>query len=431
MVSITDFFSARKGEDGKPEDVGMAVLTLGGDGRDWTNRDTQYSQGYMMNPYVRQACDLYGVRLSSVDHIAYDQDHNDITGTDHPFVQLMDNPRPGMTRHDFLQQIGIYLGIYGEAFVFPHRRATGYDALYLIDPRMITEQTDGMDLAEPVRMWRCSTYIDGQSTFLPEEIIHIRLPDPDMGNVRGLSKMASCGKSVEMMNAIKEWNIATTNNGAKPSMAVKVQHRLTREDRANLKEDLRRGYQGARNAGNGMVLDDGMDVSVLGMTAVEMDYVKGLINSAKEIAISYGIPPEMMGDSANKTYSNAQEASRQIVVNTIRPLLDLVYSSIWGFFRDKPIAKGIGEYTYDEEQLSDYMGVQTDLYTALQAASFLTINDKREKLGYDRIKDPLADQVMLTMADVPLSEYSGGDLDPGATDPDRDDLKALLGDIGL
>lgn len=414
-----------------PQDAGVGVFHLGETVSDWKNPQTQYSEGYLINPYVRQACDLYGVRISSVDHQAYNEVHDDITEKGHRFIELMDHPNPGMSRHDMFNLIGIYLGIYGEAFLYPHRVAMGFDAIYVIDPKLMTAQVNANDLVNPVNSWRCTKYIEGVNTFLPQDLIHIKLPDPDMGNVRGLSKMASCGKNVEMMNAIKDWNIATTNNGAKPSIGLKIPQRLTPEDRNILKAEMRAGYQGTKNAGNGIILDDGKDVSVLGMTAVEMDYQQGLVNAAKEIAIAYGIPPEMMGDSANKTYSNAQEASRQVVVNTIRPLLDLVYSSIWQFFRDEPFANGISEYTYDEEQLSDFIGVQIDLYNALQQASFLTINDKREKLGYDRIEEPLADQVMMGMTDIPLSEYSADDLDPGRNDPSKDDMQALLGNIGL
>lgn len=428
VTDLRDLFSVRPPEPTAVTDASLDVFSTIPGNLDWKDRTTQYREGYLINPYVRQACELYAVRLSSIDHVVYNEAGDDITDSDAPFVKLMENPNKDMSRTDMLARIGTYLGIYGEAFIYPHRTAQGYDALYLIDPTMMTETLNSMDLVNPVASWKCSKFIDGQSVFLPEEIIHIKFADPDMSTVRGLSRMASCGRSVEMMNAIKEWNINTTNNGAKPSIAINIPQRLTSEQRGELKSDLRQGYQGRSNAGNGMILDDGKTVTMMGMTAVEMDYQTGLVNAAKEISIAYGIPPEMMGDSANKTYSNAQEAGRQIVVNTIKPLLNLVYSAIWGFFRDKPIATGIGDYTYDVEQLSDFMGVQTDLYTALQSATYLTANDKRKKLGYDPIEDPLADQLMLTMADVPMSEYSMDDLDPGRKDPDQDDLKVLFGE---
>jgi len=428
-MSMFNFNFLRKSDT--PEtpkgDCGLGVFLLANGELNWKDKSTQYSEGYVRNAFVREACELYAVRLSSIDHIAYGKGGQDITDKDSPFLELMNNPNPKMTRHEMFHLIGLYLGIYGECFIFPHRKATGYDRLYVIDPALMTEMVNSLDLANPVQYWTCTKSVEGQSTFAPEELIHIKFPDPDMDKVRGLSRMVSCGKNIEMMNAIMEWNISTTRNGAKPSIGLKIPQRLTSIQRNDIKEEFRAAYQGARNAGNGIILDDGKDVVTLGMTAVEMDYQQGITNAAKQIAIAYAIPPEMMGDSANKTYSNAQEAARQIVVNTIRPLLDLVYSTIWMYFKDKPIASGIDEYTYDSEQLSDFMGVQTELYTALQSASYLTINDKRAKLGYEPIDNPLADDIMLTMADVPMSEYDSMD-DPGKTDPEKNDLRVLLGE---
>ena len=435
MSTLTDLFrfTRKSAEPPLPQEgQGLGILLLNSTNLDWSSQETQYANGYCKNAYVKRACDIYAVRVSSVDHIVTDQSGNDITDRKEvPFIKLMENPNPGMTRRDFLYSIGLYLAIYGEAFVYPRRIAMGYEGLYLIDPRMLTDIRDTIDFFNPVKYWQCTKNIDGSNQILPEEIIHIKLPDPSMENQRGMSPMRSCAKSIEMQNVIREWNIQVTRNGAKPSVVINSEDYLTEEQMNLLKSDLRSGYQGADNAGNAMLLPKGLTASSLGMTAVEMDYQHGMVMAAREIAISYGIPPEMLADNANKTYSNAQEAAREVVVNTIRPLLDLIYQSLWAFFRDKPIAKGIGEYTYDVEQLTDFMGEQSELYTALQQASFLTINDKREKLGYDRIEDPLADQVMLTMADVPISEYSSDPLDPGRTDPDKDDLNTLLGGIGL
>jgi len=348
MSTLTDLFrfTRKSAEPPLPQEgQGLGILLLNSTNLDWSSQETQYANGYCKNAYVKRACDIYAVRVSSVDHIVTDQSGNDITDR--------------------------------------------------------------------------------------KEVPFIKLPDPSMENQRGMSPMRSCAKSIEMQNVIREWNIQVTRNGAKPSVVINSENYLTEEQMNLLKSDLRSGYQGADNAGNAMLLPKGLTASSLGMTAVEMDYQHGMVMAAREIAIAYGIPPEMLADNANKTYSNAQEAAREVVVNTIRPLLDLIYQSLWAFFRDKPIAKGIGKYTYDVEQLTDFMGEQSELYTALQQAPFLTINDKREKLGYDRIDDDLADQVMLTMADVPISEYSSDPLDPGRTDPDKDDLNTLLGGIGL
>lgn len=428
MSILTEFLTGRKGAPEEPS-PGITFIMFGPS--DWNDRTKQYEQGYKLNAYVARACNLYAVRVSSVDPIAYDENEDDISDSDHPFLKLINNPNPFMTRRDLFHAIGLYLGIYGEAFIYPKRGVLGYEGLYVIDPRMISEACTNTDMLTPVDHWQLSRPIGGQVTLLPEEVIHIKLPDPDMTNVRGMSPMLACSKSIEMQNAIREWNIATTRNGAKPSTVLESTENISTVDKEQLKKDLQAGHQGTNNAGQVMLLPRGLKATSLGMTAVEMDYQQGMVVAAREIAIAYGIPPEMLADNANKTYSNAQEASREVVVNTIRPLLDNIYDAIWQFFKDKPIAKGIKEYTYDVEQLTDFMGVQTDLYTALQSASFLTANDKREKLGYDRIEDPLADQLMMSMSDVPMSEYSAEDLDPGKSNPSKDDLNVLMGNLGL
>lgn len=430
-MSLTDFLLRGRHDPSDPSMQNVGVVILNGGASDWSSQDTQYEQGYKLNAYVARACNLYAVRVSSVDPIAYNEAGDDITGEEHPFLKLMDAPNPYMTRRDLFHAIGLYLGIYGEAYLYPKRGVLGYEGLYVVDPRVIAPVSTSNDVLSPVDYYQLSRPVGGATQLIPEEIIHIKLPDPDCTNPKGLSPMVACSRSIEMQNAIREWNIATTRNGAKPSIVIQVEDYLTKEQMDLLKTDLQNQYGGPNNSGKGMILPKGMTASSIGMTAVEMDYQQGMVVAAREIAIAYGIPPEMLADNANKTYSNAQEASREVVVNTIRPLLDLVYDAIWSFFRDKPIAKGISEYTYDVEQLTDFMGVQTELYTALQSASFLTANDKREKLGYDRIEDPLADQLMLTMSDVPMSEYSADDLDPGRTDPSKDDMQALLGDLGL
>jgi len=428
MSSLIDFFHfSRKSAEIPPDRTDLRVIVLNQTNLDWSSRDTQYTKGFCLNAYVKRACDLYAVRLSSVDPIVYAENGDDISDKANPFTELMDNPNPYQTRRDLFHLIGLYIGIYGEAFIYPKRNALGYDGLYVIDPKILTEVKDSTDLLNPVRYWQVSGIIDGKNQLLPEELIHIKLPDPDMNNVRGMSPMRSCAKSIEMQNVIREWNIQTTRNGAKPSMVINSEDYINGDDLEQMKTDLRNGYQGADNAGAAMILPKGLTASQMGMTAVEMDYQQGMVVAAREIAIAYGIPPEMLADNANKTYSNAQEASREVVVNTIRPLLDLVYQAIWGFFKNKPIASGIGEYTYDVEQLTDFMGVQTELYTALQQASFLTANDKRQKLGYEPIDNPLADELMMSMTDIPMSEFTAEpSLDPGRTDPEKDDLKVLL-----
>lgn len=145
---------------------------------DLTSASAQYSQGYKVNPYIRRACDIYGVRVASIDPILYDMNGDEIEKeSGNRFALLMAHPNPLMSGVELRKRIATSLGIYGEAILYPEKTPTGWNLWYLDSQLMTLEPS--MDLANPVKMWRCSRYINGRNVFNPEEIIHIKLPDPD------------------------------------------------------------------------------------------------------------------------------------------------------------------------------------------------------------------------------------------------------------
>src|SRR5690606_2775153 len=89
-----------------------------------------------------------------------------------------------------------------------------------------------------------------------------------------------------------------------------------------IKKQLRERWSGARNAGLPQLLEGGLDVKVLSLSPSELDWIKSDINQGRKIAIALGVPPELLGDSTNKTYANYQEARAAFYHETILPLMD-------------------------------------------------------------------------------------------------------------
>lgn len=406
----------------KAEDNGNVII-FGADGQeDLTTPSAQFHSGYLKNGYIQRCCDQYGTRISSIDRLYYDDTGEQIPNTsEHPFIKLMENPNPFMTGNELLFNIGRSYGIFGEAFLYPEKTPTGW-TLWFIDPIQMSADVGASDLTEPVKMWRVSKPIHGRATFAPNEIIHIKRASPDVTNPRGVSPMVGCAKSVLMLNAIHDWNTSILNNGGKPYLCLKIPGPITADNRDKLSTELNGRWGGAHNTGKGIVLDNGKELETLGFTATDMDFQTGMRECVREIATAYGEPAEKLADASTRTYSNAVEAAREEIANVIKPLLERIYPAIWAFFKGTNIAKGISNFTYDVEQLTDNMGAQVELYTALQTTTFLTPNEKRAKLGYEPIDNPIADELMLSPTDTPMSDYADVPLDNG------DDLYRLLQD---
>lgn len=410
------FFSRSKKRDTHEDNVNVSTMGIVWGGDKLTTPQGQSINGFQCNPYVRRACDLYGVFVSLPDTLVFDRKGQQIEDPNHPLIKFLNYPNPLMGRNELMTKIGADLGTFGETFLYPVKTIKGVVRLYHFSPANVTVQETG-DEMNPVKMWMISRGANGIMTVAPEDIIHIKLNSTEASTVRGCSPIISSRKSIEMQNAIREWNIAMTKNGAKGSTVIEVPRQLTDQQFERLSGQLQSKHAGASNAGKTMVLDDGKHAVQMGMTAVEMDYVNGTAISAREVSIAYGIAPEVLGDSQNKTYANMGEAYRQTIQTTAVPLLKIVYDALERYLL--PFFPDVGEIMYDVEQINDLMGDQVETYTALEGASYLTPNEKREKLGYEPIQDPVADTLLVPMGAIPIGEMG----EPLINGDDADILK--------
>ena len=195
---------------------------------------------------------------------------------------------------------------------------------------------------------------------------------------------------------------ALMDNGAKPSTIIMDPHTMTRGQFEEFVARLRGDHAGENNAGKAMVLDGGKTVAAAGFNARDMDYATGVTTSGREIAIALGVPPELVGDSANKTYANAAEANKEFALHT--GALSAKVCPVYGVAR-------IG---FDASQIDGMRGDEAAMMSALQASTFLTVNEKRQRLGFEPV--PNGDVILTGMGNVPLDEVAtvpGMDTDQG------------------
>ena len=128
----------------------------------------------------------------------------------------------------------------------------------------------------------------------------------------------------------------------------------------------------------------------------------GIVLTAREIAVAFGVPPENIGDSANKTYANAQEANKEFAMHTVVPLAQMTYEPISAYI--KRYHPDIGSVGFDIEEIDALKGDQTAMMQALTAANYLTINEKRARMSYEDI--PGGDVVLQPLGQAPLDEVA-------------------------
>lgn len=363
------------------------------------NMWSQFVDGFERNPYVFQCINIRAGSVSSVPPVIFDTAGNEITNPEHPLKKLLERPNPRQSWAQFISQVETYLGINGNAFIYPvTTHFSGIRELWCFNSGEVTPVRTNNKF-EPVSAWILN-FGDSTRTVTPDELIHIKLNNSS-DKVFGVSPMYVARINVEMQNAAGVWNKNTLENGARPSLIMKVHGNLTSKQRKELRAEVRNKQQGPENNGNVMIIDDQMDATPNGFTAVEMDFVEGMVMNSRAICVAYNVPSELVGDVANKTYANLAEARSQYAKSCVLPELELIYGELSNYLL--PWYDDVGRMTYDVAQVQDLAGDQTAMYTAITTCDFLTTNEKREIFGYDDVGSD-GDVILTSMSRLPLNE---------------------------
>jgi HK97 family phage portal protein len=195
----------------------------------------------------------------------------------------------------------------------------------------------------------------------------------------GQSPLEAAARAVDIHNASGAWTKALLDNAARPSGALVYAggEDLTEEQRADLREEIERLYQGSNNAGRPMVLSGGLDWKPMSLTPADMDFVEQRNVAAREIALAFGVPPMLLGIPGDATYANYREANSAFWRLTVLPLVNKAAREISGWLGAR-VDGGI------VPELNGVPAFQDDLanqWARIDAASSLTVEEKRRLAG--------------------------------------------------
>lgn len=375
-------------------------------GSGFSTYPSQIRAGYCDNPYIARCVDLIADTVASLEPIVYDVEGNEVQ--EPRLKALLTKPNTLDSWESFAFENVADLVLNGNSFSFAVVTIRGVEEVWPIAPDHVSAETTG-DTMNPVRMWTVSNGT-GAIRVPPERMVHAHRK-LDVDGVFGISPLKPAGRSIRQQTSARKWNQALMDNGAKPSTIIMDPHTMTRGQFEEFVARLRGDHAGENNAGKAMVLDGGKTVAAAGFNARDMDYATGVTTSGREIAIALGVPPELVGDSANKTYANAAEANKEFALHTVVPYANRFYGALSA--KVCPVY-GVARIGFDASQIDGMRGDEAAMMAALQASTFLTVNEKRQRLGFEPV--PNGDVILTGMGNVPLDEVAtvpGMDTDQG------------------
>jgi HK97 family phage portal protein len=217
-------------------------------------------------------------------------------------------------------------------------------------------------------------------------VMHLKLWHPTDDHY-GFSPIEAAAFAIDVHNASGTWNKALLDNAARPSGALVFDsrdgERLTEAQFALLKAELSEAHSGAGNAGRPLVLEGGLDWKPMSMTPADMDFIAGKHAAAREIALAFGVPPQLLGIPGDATYANYREANAAFWRGTVVPLVRKTAGALTGWLGGRfgsPEDGGV-EITPDLDAVPALQPERDALWARLNAAGFLTDEERRRMAG--------------------------------------------------
>jgi len=389
----------RSGEDGRPQatkavktSAAGPMIAWSGVGQPrWTPRryETLAEAGFRKNVIAYRCVMQVAVASAAIPWLLYAGDGEELDR--HPLLDLLRHPNPLQDGMAFLESIYAYLEIAGNAYIEAVRGGDDMPAeLYVLRPDRMKVIPGPTGLPQGYQYT-----VNGQVTTWPADpltgasnILHIKQFHP-LDDWYGMAPLEAAQISVDQHNAAGSWNQALLNQGARPSGALVFAPKegpatLTDDQMHRLREELGQVYQGHTNAGRPLILEGGLDWREMSLSPKDMDWLGGRNVAARDIALAFGVPAQLVGIPDAQTYANMAEARMALYEETILPLVTRV---IAGF--DHWLTPMYGEDLYldfDPDEVSA-LAVRRDMqWNKLKNTDFLTINEKRHAVGYAPIE---------------------------------------------
>jgi len=414
-------------------------LGLGKAGLTGAGYDKLATEGYAQCVVAFACINMKAAAVASVDLHLYKRGRKGKLARveDSPLLDLLENPNPAQSGREFRRALTSYQQLSGNAYVFGNgidpkcRKSSPPMELQLLNPGKVRVEP-GVGLFPKQYEYRpnpsAATVFPVDQITGKSAVLHLKSFNP-LSPWYGMSPLEAAALGVDIHNDGQKWNKGLIANGARPSGALVVQTgdgkpgTLSEEQYTRVKQMMDEQFSGSANAGRPMLLEGGLDWKEMSISPKDMEFLEGKHSAARDIALAFGVPPMLLGIPGDNTYSNMSEAKTSFWTDTVLPQIGWTLDAFNRWLT--PLYGDDLFLWYDEEMIPALEPLRKQKAERINAASYMTINEKRNAMGLDDVDG--GDVIFVPTTSIPLELAGSVDLpEPGSEadpvpDPAADD----------
>jgi HK97 family phage portal protein len=356
----------------------------------WMGRDYERfaDEGYIRNVIAHRAVNLVAGGAANVPFRMYDvRNGSAIQIKAHPVLRLLTRPNPFQGGAELFEGLYAYRMLAGNAYLQAAGPKEGAPLeLYSLRPDRVSVIAGSQGVPAGYRYSIGERYTDFPVDRMTgrSKILHLKAFHP-LNDWYGLSPIEAAAYSIDQHNQAGAWNQALLQNGARPSGALVVKTHeqggdmLSDEQYQRIRQQMDEQFSGAINAGRPLLLEGGLDWREMSLSPKDMDFIEAKNSAARDIALAFGVPPQLLGIPGDNTYSNLAEARLALWEQTILPMVDAMCDALNNWLLVH-YSEGL-ELRYDADNISALSSRREQVWERVNNAGFLSDEEKRELVG--------------------------------------------------
>ncbi|MCX8139562.1 MAG: phage portal protein [Thermogemmata sp.] len=313
----------------------------------------------------------------------------------HPLCRLLRHPNPWLTPWELWYLTLVYLELTGNAYWYVAQSpdAAGNllpQELWIIPAPWVRILPDARQF---LRGYEVAAPGQPSEWFAPEEIIHLKYPNP-LNPHYGLSPLQANALTIDAHTELLQARYQTFQAGPRPGIVLQTEQILTEQTVARLEERLQAKFQGRESWHRPLVLEQGLQANPWTLTPAEMDFVNSARMTRDEILAIFRVPPPITGIVENLGLGADIWLGARVMFceGTIQPKLDLIGQILTRYLASR----------YGEDILIEFPDCSPRLRQQQREEDeqdvrwgLRTINEIRQGRGWKPLPDPRLDQVLL------------------------------------
>ena len=215
----------------------------------------------------------------------------------HPLVRLLQDPNPWMTPWELWYLSVVYLELTGNCYWYVpsvhvgDRRLNVPGELWIVPTPWVKIVPDARNY---VKAYQVSPPAGPPEFFDPEEIIHLKYPNP-LDLHYGLSPLQANALTIDANTELQKSRYQAFHAGQRPGIVLHTDQSLAEQTVRRLEEKIVARFGGRENWHRPLVLEQGLKASAWTLSPAEMDYLNSSKMTREEIFALYRVPAPIAG----------------------------------------------------------------------------------------------------------------------------------------